>query len=338
MPPMSIAPPDFLPVLLGHGSFIKDEDGNVRMDRNGNPHFLIPTTDNFLHMKPSKESQQFWPVTTTRKIPKNVPIVFFSIAVNTDCQKKDIITEIGYTIYDTATIYDGGRSSRRRKIPGCVAPGPRGENITKFALSKHFIVKDTANHHPGTCNKLGHTAQPYHFSYRKSIFINRRQVSEVLDEAFESAACEGLTNEEVEKGRRQVTVLVGWGHENHHPLIQAASWYNKSKFFQHWDIRKYPLVLKSVYNPTYLTCLEAFGIQHRAHGNEIGHNAGNHTAFTIQLLIALCFLTNGMRNQLKSGQNLEPNPKFPGVESALARDNRPPGSGPLPPGRVPITH
>lgn len=73
-------------------------------------------------------------------------------------------------------------------------------------------------------------------------------------------------------------------------------------------------------------------------GKEIGYNAGNHTAFTIQLLIGLCFLTEEQRAHLREGQYLEPGSKFPGVESVLARDNRPPGSGELPPGRVPILH
>ncbi|KAH8160506.1 hypothetical protein CIB48_g7745 [Xylaria polymorpha] len=333
----SIPPPEFLPVLLGHGSFIRGEGGKVLLDGNQSPLFLIPTADDFLKMKPSKESQQFWPAGANQKIPMNTSVVFLSIAVNTDCQNANKITEVGYTIYDTATIYVGARSGRRRH-PGCEAPGPRGENITKLAHSQHFIVKDTAHHHPGTCTQPNHTAQPYYFSYRKSKFINRHDIAKTLEETFNVAACEGITREDFQNGTRRKVVLVGWGDENCHPQIKATSWYQNSQLFQHWDIRQHLLVRECLPAPTYLTCMDVFGIQHRAHGKEIGHNAGNHTAFTIQLLIALCFLTESERSLVKSNQNLDPGSKFPGVESVLARDNRPPGSAPLPPGRVPIMH
>ncbi|TGJ79644.1 hypothetical protein E0Z10_g9121 [Xylaria hypoxylon] len=336
---MSITPPEFLPVLLGHGSFLKNADGTVRLDENRKPLYVIPPADDFLEMKPSKESQQFWPARDTQIALKKASIVLFNIAVSTDCQRPDTITEIGYTIFNTAAIYDGAKGSRKKRVPGCMAPGPRGENITKLGLSRHYIVQDTADHHPGSCNSPAHTAQPYHFSYRKSSFIKRGDIMKTLEEAFDKAAYEGFPQADVNnKENRRVVVLVGWGHENHHPQIKATSWYKNNHFFQQWDIRRHPLVLKRIPNPSYLTCLDVFGIQHQAHGKEIAHNAGNRSAFTLQLLIALCFLTEEQRTRLKSGLNLEPNPRFPGVESVLARDNRPPGSPPLPPGRVAILH
>ncbi|KAI1756115.1 hypothetical protein F4782DRAFT_550050 [Xylaria castorea] len=337
-PALPIPPPEFLPVLLGHGSFIRGEDEEVQLDVNRSPLFLIPTSDDFLEMKPSKESQQFWPAKATQEIPMKTSVVFLCISVNTHCQKADMITEAGYTIFDTAAIYVGARSGRKKRIPGCEAPGPRGENITKLAYSRHFIVKDTADHHLGTCEWSNHTAQPHHFSYRKSNDIDREDITKTLEEAFNIATYAGLTGQDVQKGSRRVVVLVGWGAENYHPQIKATSWYRNSRFFQHWDIRLHSLVLERLPTPTYLTCLDVFGIQHRAHGKEIGHNAGNHTAFTIQLLIGLCFLTEAELLLVKSKQSLDPSSKFPGVESVLARDNRPPGSAPLPLGRVPITH
>lgn len=164
------------------------------LDGYRNPYYLTPTTDAFLEMRPSKHSQQFWPTSLTKQVPENTSVVLLSIAVNTDCQREETITEVGYTIFDTAAIYDGAKGSRKKKIPGCVPPGPRGENIIKFALSRHYIVRDTASHHPGTCNSPAHTAQPYHFSYRKSEFINRVQVRGTLEEAFNKASSEGLTS------------------------------------------------------------------------------------------------------------------------------------------------
>ncbi|KAF2968203.1 hypothetical protein GQX73_g5361 [Xylaria multiplex] len=261
---MSIPPPEFLPVLLGHGSFLRDGGGNVRLDGNGKPLFVVPPTDDFLEMKPSKEAQQFWPVDATQVLPRNTSIVLLNIAVNTDCQRADIITEIGYTIYNTAAIYSGVKNGRRKKIDGCVAPGPRGENITKFGMSQHFIVQDTANHHPGSCHRLEHMAQPYHFSYRKSGFINRGEILKTLEGAFDHAACDGFPQNDIDKGNRHTVVLVGWGDENLHPQIKATSWYRNGRFFQQWDMRRHSLVLQHVPNPTYLTCLEVFGIQHRA--------------------------------------------------------------------------
>ncbi|KAI1429005.1 hypothetical protein F5Y12DRAFT_799152 [Xylaria sp. FL1777] len=335
---MSIAPPEFLPILFGYGSFVRKKDGSVQFDGNGNPIYLIPSTDDFLEMKPSKESRQYWPVHVTQNMPVTTSVVLLSIVVNTHCEKADMVTEIGYTIFDTATIYDGAKGSRKKKISGCVAPGPRGENITKLALSQHFIVEDTADHHPGTCNSPAHTAQPYHFSYRKSGFISREKVSKTLEEAFNKATNQGLTHASIEEGNRRAVILVGWGDANLHSQIKATSWYKNKQLFQQWDIRRHPLVLERLPNPTFLTCLDTFGIQHRAYDKEIGHNAGNHSAFSMHLLIGLCFLTQEQRAHLKSGLNLEPNSKFPGVESVLARDNRPPGSAPLPPGRVPILH
>ncbi|KAI0813879.1 hypothetical protein GGR55DRAFT_687494 [Xylaria sp. FL0064] len=336
---MSIAPPAFLPVLFGYGSFVKDSNGKVKFDDDGkNPLYVIPPSDAFLEMKPSKESQQFWPVRETDTMPKKTSVVLFSIVVNTHCEKPDVITEIGYTIYDMATIYDGAKGSRKKRIPGCQAPGPRGENITRLALSRHFIVEDTGEHHPGTCKLAGHIAQPYYFTYRKSGYISRENVQKTVEEAFEKASNQGLTHDELKEGQRRAVILLGWGNENLHPQIKATSWFEKKQYFQQWDVRRHPTVLEHIPNPTYITCLDVFGIQHRANDKEVGHNAGNNSAFTVQLLIALCFLTQEQRVQLKAGKNLEPTAKFPGVESVLARDNRPPGSEPLPPGRVPILH
>ncbi|KAI0189556.1 hypothetical protein EV127DRAFT_481746 [Xylaria flabelliformis] len=336
--PLPIPPPEFLPVLLGHGSFIRGGDGEVQLDANRSPLFVIPPSDHFLEMKPSKESRQFWPAKANQEIPVDTTIVFLSISVNTDCQKAGIITEVGYTIFDTDAIYVGAKSGRKTKLPGCEAPGPRGENITKLAYSQHFIVKDTADHHPGTCKWPNHTAQPYHFSYRKSKDIDREEIAETLEGVFQMAACEGLTKEDVKEGTRRAVVLVGWGAEHYHSQIKATSWYMNSEFFQHWDVRLHPLVRGRLHNPTYLTCLDVFGVQHRAHGKEIGHNAGNRTAFTIQLLIGLCFLTQKELSLVREKKDLASSSKFPGAESVLARDNRPPGSAPLPPGKVPIEH
>ncbi|KAI0545430.1 hypothetical protein F4679DRAFT_576180 [Xylaria curta] len=317
---LATPPPEFLPVLLGHGSFIRGGDGKVQLDANRSPLFVIP---------PNK---------VTQEILKDTSVVILCVSVNTHCHKADMITEVGYTILDTNAIYVGARSGRKKRIPGCEAPGPRGENITKLAYSRHFIVKDTADHHPGTCKWPSHTAQPYHFSYRKSKDIDREEITETLEGAFHMAACKGLTREHVKEGTRRILVLVGWGDENYHPQIKGTSWYTNSKFLEHWDIRLHPLVRGCLLNPVYLTCLEVFGIQHRAHGKEIGHNAGNRTAFTIQLLIGLCFLTQEELSSVRDGKDLASSSKFPGVESVLARDNRPPGSAPLPPGKVPIAH
>ncbi|KAI1360184.1 hypothetical protein F5Y08DRAFT_343926 [Xylaria arbuscula] len=335
---MSIAPPAFLPVLLGHGSFVT-EDGGTRLDSNGDPLFVLPPSDNFLVMKPSKEAQQFWPQGPSHNIPKGTAIVLFSIILNTHCHQPNLVTEIGYTIYDTAAIFLGAKAARKSNIPGCVAPGPRGENITRLALSSHFIVDDEANHHPQTCNFPNHTAQPYNFTYRKSSVIPRTQIKRTLEEAWRKASHQNLTDAEYKLGQRRAVVLVGWGEQNHHPEIKSTSWYMNNLAFQQWDIRLHPLVRERMQNPTFLTCLDVFGIQHKARGNEVGHNAGNHSAFTIQLLIGLCFLTQEQLSQLRQGKNLEPNDRFPGVESVLARDNRPPGSAPLVAGqRVPILH
>ncbi|KAI1181457.1 hypothetical protein F5B17DRAFT_444982 [Nemania serpens] len=330
---MSIAPPEFLPVLLGHGCFLKDEYGHVRLDSNGSPPYhLIPSSDNFLYMRPSKQAQQFWPADPAQKIPNGTSIVLLSVAVNTLCMRPDLITEIGITMYDTASIYDGVKSTKK-KTPGCIAPGPRGEDITKFARSRHFIVQDTAYHHPETCHEQCHTAQPYSFTYRKSEFIPRAQILERIEQAFFRASCEGLSSDKINNGHRRVVVLVGWGEEDDHPQIKAASWYKKKEFFQYWNMKQHKAVVEHVKDLQYLTCLETFGIQHRAHGQEIGFNAGNHTAFTIHLLIGLCFLTEKQRARLGQKESLEPSPKFPGVESVLARENRPPRSRQLPPRR-----
>ncbi|KAI1112895.1 hypothetical protein F5Y14DRAFT_442280 [Nemania sp. NC0429] len=334
---MATAPPGFLPVLLGHGSFLKNEYGRVRLDEDGNPLYLIPTSDNFLEMKPSKEAQQFWPADPTRGIPNKMSVVLLSINANTLCKRADVVTEVGYTVYDTASIYDGTRG-QKKKLQGCLAPGPRGDNITKFAHTRHFIVKDTAHHHPGTCDYWDHTAQPYHFTYRKSEFIDRTEILKIIEQAFNQASCHGLTPESLNRGHRRAVVLVGWGDEELHPQIKASFWYRNNKHFQHWDMKHHQTAQRFIVQPSYLHCLDVFGIQHRAYGKEIGHNAGNRTAFTIQLLIGLCFLTQEQYALLRLGLDLEPGPKFPGVESVLARDNRPPGSGDLPRGRVPIMH
>ncbi|KAI0205974.1 hypothetical protein F4808DRAFT_187151 [Astrocystis sublimbata] len=327
---LSIPPPRWLPVLLGHGVFIRGGDGKVQLDKNRNPDFLVPPADSFLDVVPSKGSQQFWPVGVSPGIPENTSIVLLSISVNTHCQNPEVITEVGFTIYDTAAIYTGTKSGQGKRIAGCEAPGPRGENITKYATSRHYIVKDAANHHPGSCEHSNHTAQPYHFSYRKSKKIDRENIDNILDGAFEAASQEGLRRDDVKNKTRRFVVLVGWGAESHHAQVRARPWYQGNKVFQHWDIRKHSLVHDRMGNPSYLTCLEVFGIQHRAHGKEIGYNAGNHTAFTIQLLVALCFLTQAEQLLVKSKQNLPPGSRFPGTESVLARDNRPPGSAPAP--------
>jgi len=366
---MNNAPPPYLPVLLGHGSFLRDRAGNIRRDELGQPLYIMPPNDQFLEMKPSPESRQQYPFQRAERYPNENSLVLLALSTNVDCRNPDLITEIGYTVFDTAAIYTGAKTSpwRKKALPGCEAPGLRGQNVAKLSTTRHFIIRDTAHHHPETCPSPHHTAQPYHFSFRKSTFIDRDEIAATLENAYKHAERENLTAEQVAAGYRRKVVLLLWGDcdrqsqgdddadnnddgtqkqkqpQNLHPVVKRTRWYSEKRFYQSWDVRLYELARRRFARssqsktPSLLAHLDAFGVNHKAHGVEIGHNAGNKTAFAIRLLLSYSFLTEEERaTVLRGRENLRPEPAFPGVEAVLARDNRPPGSGPLPRGRVPF--
>jgi hypothetical protein len=369
-------PPEFLPVLLGIGSFIRDTEGYVvfgfhctlllvftrawptiliiskvrKTDTNfivagsyytflngGNPRHILPCGDAFLDMRPSKQARQGWPQRGKNTFCQKDAIVLLAVTVNTDCRDDSKVTEIGYTIFDTAAIFDGV-TAHRRKLEGCGAPGSRGVNLYKFATTRHYIVKEREDHHPKTCNNFSHVAQPYHFSFRKSEIVKECDIEATLDQVFDLAARQGLSRDAIQREQRRNVVLLGWGGQ--HAAIRNTTWFKQHKMFEYWDFRLYSLMkVRFPYGcPAFLHCLDAFGVQHKAHGMEIGHNAGNRSAFLVRLLISVCFLTVDDRTCVNQQINLEPSTMFPGVESVLARVNRPPGYGPLPEGHTSIFH
>ncbi|KAI0388865.1 hypothetical protein F5Y17DRAFT_473975 [Xylariaceae sp. FL0594] len=361
---MSNYPPAFLPVLFGSGSFPRDRAGNIKRDEYGNPRFIVPNDDSFLTEGPrpdGREPYPFGPNGHLEAFPGADSLVLLAISTNTDCRDPDLITEIGYTVFDTAAIFNGARVSQWRKkaIAGCEAPGRRGQNIAKLGTSRHFIVKDTARHHEDSCKSPHHTAQPYRFAFRKSVLIERDEVPSTLENAFLHAEREGLTAEQWSRGCRRKVVLVVWGDQNQPDLIDAGessvrqpqrhlhaaaqqtTWFRERRHNRTWDVRLFEAARVRFPTPTpdsLLAYLDAFGVNHRAHGAEIGHNAGNKSAFAIRLLLAYAFLTRDERDDILAARNLRPEPAFPGVEAVLARDNRPPDAAPLPEGYVPFPH
>ncbi|KAI1812436.1 hypothetical protein GGS20DRAFT_591657 [Poronia punctata] len=353
--------PEFLPVIFGHGTFLTE----LKHMRANHPAYLIPPHENFLELKPSLESRQLWPSPGPEKFPKEGSVVILALAINADCRDAGLITEIGYTVFDTAAIYEGKKKSRgcRANLPGCVAPGPRGIEYARFCTTRHFIVEDTADHRPDTCDNPEHTAQPYHFSFRKSEKLPRDKIQHRLEAIYKHASTEGLRKEDADRGFRRTVVLAGWGGASDtHPLVQRTTWFNNpNKVFQKWDILKYnplnsrfhsdPFLPPPNPPPSLIDHLDAFGVKHVVRdedtdyaanpdlmdfGAEIGYNAGNQTAFAIRLLLAYGFVTEDDKKLVDQKINLPPPSDFPGVSSILMWNNKAWGSKDLPEGHGPI--
>ncbi|KAI1489073.1 hypothetical protein F5X96DRAFT_642459 [Biscogniauxia mediterranea] len=333
-------PRPWAPVLFGHGSFVRDEHGDLQYQKDGELQFIVPVSGEFLRMQPTLNSRQTWPELVHATAPisrKDQHVVFLALNIAVACYDSRIVTEIGYTIYDTSERYFGARIGRWKPsfAPGCEAPLDRGRHIMRFAISNHYIVSDTADHHPGSCARANHTAQPYDFAFRRSISVPRSKVRETLENAFAQAAHRNLSPAAVRQGKQRRVVLLGWGPDLH-PEAAKTSWYAGGRVLEFWDLGQHPLVRRrfpGVENtpPRFTECLDAFGITHRVCGLEIGCNAGNASVYTVRLLIALCHLTQEQREVVNAGGNLDMLAIAPGLECVLARVNRPPGMPQPPP-------
>ncbi|KAI0148595.1 hypothetical protein GGR57DRAFT_515282 [Xylariaceae sp. FL1272] len=326
-------PPEFLAVLLQHGSFIKDSDtGGTTFLNNGKPVFLLPPPGAMLEVAPSQKAHETWPVRDPSPDKRDNSIVFLSVSVNTDCKDKNVVTEIGYTVYDTYAITHGVKQDEFRKNAetGGRPPGPRGENIYVYATTCHAIVYESGYHHPKTCKDTKHTAQPYHFAFRKSELVKAALVQAKLLNLFQHAACSGLTKAEILQGKRRPVVLLSWNGELH-DVIKRTDWHLNDRMWAHWDVRQHPLIQKryELTSGRYISleeALDGFGIAHKVRGMEIFNNAGNRSAFLVRLLITLCFLTTEDLERVRRGANLIAAETIYGAESVLARYNVPPGA------------
>ncbi|KAI1260284.1 hypothetical protein F5Y18DRAFT_432433 [Xylariaceae sp. FL1019] len=338
------APPDFLPVLLQHGVFLKDKATGATTFRNGQPDSLLPPPGKSLETLPSLEAQRTWPTPapptpTQTHTPGHTPtpdyrddsVVLLAISVNTDCKDTNVVTEIGYTVYDTLAVTHGVNRDKFRRWnveEGIRAPDDRGQKIYIYGTTCHAIVRETRLHHPKTCREREHSAQPYHFAFRKSEFITAEQIPDKLHNVFKHASCTRLNNVEVKHGKRRPVVLLSWNGEVH-DVIKSTEWY-KNGLFAHWNVRQQPTIRKRYDGGPYIS-LEAawdgFGIEHKVQGMEIGNNAGNRSAFLMRLLIAVCFLTEEDHERVKQRINLKPaEGTLKGAESILVKSNLPPGS------------
>ncbi|CAJ2499997.1 Uu.00g028500.m01.CDS01 [Anthostomella pinea] len=165
-------------------------------------------------------------------------------------------------------------------------------------------------------------------------------ITSLLESAFDLASTQGLSPYEIRTGSCRPVILPGWGDSNHHAAIKATSWYAQHGFLQHWDNRQHPLIKQRFPDGTtsFIASLDAFGIRHRINGHSIADNAGNRSAFALRLLLGLYFLTEDQRELDTKDVDLDETSGFPGPEKTLARDNRPPGSVPLPSTFVPYRH
>ncbi|CAJ2509253.1 Uu.00g142790.m01.CDS01 [Anthostomella pinea] len=132
---MASAPREFLPVVLGHGCFMVDRSGRVKRDSKGQILYIIPIHNDFLKMAPSLAARQYWPRGTAKQVPRKTSVVLLIPTINTACNDQRVVTKVGYTMFDRASVYhriDKTVGGPRKPLAGCLPPGIRGENIFKF--------------------------------------------------------------------------------------------------------------------------------------------------------------------------------------------------------------
>ncbi|KAI3337567.1 hypothetical protein HD806DRAFT_518383 [Xylariaceae sp. AK1471] len=308
-----IAPRPWAAVLLGHGCILGGTSSDTDNDPDSALHYIIPSTDDFLEIRPSIQCQQHWPLATTatgKAVKESDSMVFLVLCTGHACYDERIVTEVGYTIFDTHERWYGAK-------------------VDKKPTAK---VDDTADHHNGTCGNPLHEEKPYDFCYRKSNFIPRHRLPDIIETAFSSASTYGLDPAAFLRGARRQVIFLSWG--SHQPeAIQKATWYKETQFAEHWDLREHK-ILKilcdyRLYPPRLTDAIRAFGVPHTVNGFDISQNCGNKSSFIMRLLWALAFATSDQIRTIKDGVDLE-EWGTPSVESVLTRVNRPPGSAPLP--------
>ncbi|KAI1435515.1 hypothetical protein GGR50DRAFT_694048 [Xylaria sp. CBS 124048] len=335
-----MAPRPWASVLLGIGSILKDSATASRDYQDGDLHSIIPDTEAFLQMSPSIACQQYWPLRTTstgKTIGSSESVVFLVVCTGHACYDNRIVTEVGFTIFDTRDRWLGTKP-QANNTKGCIALGDRGRNLVRLYDSQHYIVADTADHHSGTCASGRHQEKPYDFCYKKSKSIQRKELAKTLELAYSWAAKKGLSDADVKLGVRRSVVLLSWGGELP-DAITGTEWFRNTSFAEHWDLRQHD-VLKRVFPPgiTFADALRAFGVPHTVCGFDIAQNCGNKSSFVMQLLWAMTLATGKQLDVLRNSEDgrLEPWAS-PGVQSVLTRDNRPPGSGHPGPERIEYT-
>ncbi|KAI1828394.1 hypothetical protein F4861DRAFT_535354 [Xylaria intraflava] len=325
------APRPWASVLLGNGLFLKDDKTAHRDSKDRELRSIIPDTENFLQIRPSIGCQQYWPLKTTstgKTAGKSESVVFLVVCTGHACYDKRIVTEVGFTIFDTRERWVGGKygAKSRARTEGCMALGDRGKNLVRLYDSHHYIVADTADHHNGTCADGRHNEKPFDFCYKKSSVILRRQLNTTLETAFSLAAKKGLDDFDIRWGKRRLVVLLSWGDELS-DAISKTKWFKDTSFAEHWDVSEHQ-VLKRIFprGITFANALRAFGVPHTVGGFDIAQNCGNKSSFIMQLFWAMTLATAEQIKVIKHSKDGILKPwGSPGVESVLTRDNLPPG-------------
>ncbi|KAI2637268.1 hypothetical protein GGS21DRAFT_468065 [Xylaria nigripes] len=330
------APAPWAAVLLGHGSFLQSTDQVHLSD--GELNYIIPDTASFLQMRPSIHCRQRWPFaksSTGKAIDKYESMVFLVVCTGHACYDNRIVTEFGFTMFDTRDRWIGGKcgTSSRAKAEGCMPLGDRGMNMVRLYDSHHYIIADTADHHNGSCSNARHQEKPFEFCYRRSKIILRRDLNKTLEMAFSMAEKKGLEIADLKRGVRRPVTLLTWGRDVP-DVICDTTWFRNVAFAEHWDISQHQLLKKSFPKGiTFADALRVFGVPHMVGTFDIAQNSGNRSSFTMQLLWAIALATGEQMDTIKGadkdGNHRQVKPwGSPGVQSVLTRDNLPPGSEP----------
>ncbi|CAJ2507108.1 Uu.00g082940.m01.CDS01 [Anthostomella pinea] len=328
------APPNWMQVLLGHGSFVVN-DGFPVIDPIGAPKF---TTDNDPARQLSPFRSNSWPSPRTRT--KHHPVLLAPI-IRTKCNDSNAVTEIAYSVYDTFERLNGTEIGRKKVwVQRCSPSGDRGSNVWKFNRTFHYIISDGMSHDLSTCANPAHTTTAYYNGFSESLFIRRSETSSILEEMYDIASKWALSHHQIKSGARRQVVLIGRRGTNDYEALKSTAWYKNGLCLTHWNLGHHQILRERFGNNHGATLddqFRALGIPYITSGISITRNAANETALIIHLLVSLCFLSSHQTDLLTRGEDLPQIQANVGAEYTMVRVNRPLGARPLTEARPVLT-
>ncbi|KAI0020023.1 hypothetical protein F4780DRAFT_792352 [Xylariomycetidae sp. FL0641] len=268
--------------------------------------------------------------------------VLLAVATRHACYNAELVTEVSYSLYDTKPVATGddiGQASvghknigHVRRYHGDPRPGDRGQNYAQRIFSFHVIVKDTADHHLGTCANVNHRDHPYGFGFRKSRMIDRDQITKVIQSTFEDASIWRLTPGAIQAKLRRPVILVSFGMTSLSRPIQQSKWFRTGAITEHWDIRQHP-VARDHFPPlqpgNVRVVWNQLGLVYTVNGYDAAKNSGNYVALMLQFLLVLSYITDSQMKELENHQPLPALPAALGLEVTMTKINHPPREEPL---------
>jgi hypothetical protein len=236
------------------------------------------------------------------------------------------VTETGFSLLDLRVIRDGTVSVPRRDTTRAVAgtssgffpqeepsragpsldnPGDRGSNWRPRIRTYHIVTDEYSDHYGANCKATWHKTEPYMFAFGKSQYLKEDDLPAYIHNFWRKARTDNRTMAERKQNKLRDIIFMAWDSKLEEDYLSRVglSHLLAEDGVRCWDLQLHSYLAHNVgaagrHDKNAAACCETLGVNtsHKEKSSlALTHNAGNDTAFTLHMMLALANLTDAQK-------------------------------------------